>query len=372
MKIAYIANVRIPTEKAHGIQIMKMCEAFADAGQAVDLIVPRRINFLKKDPYDFYGVKRNFAIRRLWCVDFLAFPFFKRTGFFLASLSFLISAEIYCFFRKFDAFYTRELGVAAVLSFLAPVFYEIHNFPGRVNFLHRFSFSRSAKLIVISDGLRKELISAGMSSEKIIIARDGVDLRSFSIMKSKDECRSELGLPADKKIVLYAGHLYAWKGADVLADAADFLPDDVLVYIVGGTKKDMADFSARHKNKNLNITGWQEPQRIPLWLKAADLLILPTSSRTKIGSDYTSPLKLFEYLASGTPIIASNLPSLREVVTDKEVIFFEPDNAGSLVQKITWALEHESVLRELALSAEKIAGGFSWRKRADKILSAIK
>ena len=73
MKLLYIANIRIPTEKAHGLQIVQNCEAFADAGADVTLWVARRVNTPElRDTHDIwshYGVKQNFGLRRIPCLD---------------------------------------------------------------------------------------------------------------------------------------------------------------------------------------------------------------------------------------------------------------------------------------------------------------
>ena len=75
MKLLYIANIRLPTEKAHGLQIMQNCEAFADAGAEVTLWIARRFNTPElrgiTDVWAHYGVKRNFGLRRLPCIDLL-------------------------------------------------------------------------------------------------------------------------------------------------------------------------------------------------------------------------------------------------------------------------------------------------------------
>ena len=63
--ILYIANIRLPTEKAHGVQIMEMCSAFSAQGVNVELVVPKRRNTLIEDPFDFYKIKNNFTISRL-------------------------------------------------------------------------------------------------------------------------------------------------------------------------------------------------------------------------------------------------------------------------------------------------------------------
>ena len=79
-KLLYIANIRLPTEKAHGIQIMKMCEAFAHEGVNVELVVPRRFNVIKEDPFAYYGVGKNFTTTRIPSFDLIAFG---KIGFFV-------------------------------------------------------------------------------------------------------------------------------------------------------------------------------------------------------------------------------------------------------------------------------------------------
>src|SRR4030042_1972794 len=132
MKLIYITNARIPTEKAHGLQIMKMCEAFAafkiknqklkikdtiqnsklsdDSG--VQLIIPRRINSIKQDPFEYYDVKKVFKVKRISCLDL----FWKKIiplkiSFYIQWFSFAVFAVIYTFFRykKSDnIFYSRD------------------------------------------------------------------------------------------------------------------------------------------------------------------------------------------------------------------------------------------------------------------------
>src|SRR3989338_7774332 len=97
MKIIYLANARIPTEKAHGLQIMKMCEAFSllktenrKSKIEVGLIAPRRFNKIKQSPFKYYDVQPIFKITKLPCLD-LTFFGFGRAGFFIQIFTFLIS-----------------------------------------------------------------------------------------------------------------------------------------------------------------------------------------------------------------------------------------------------------------------------------------
>ncbi len=379
MKLLYIANARIPTEKAHGLQIMKMCEAFADQGIKVELIIPKRINSFKENPFSFYEVRKNFKIQKLPCLDFLWLPFFKTFSFGLESWSFAKAAAIYGFFKKSAIFYTRDALIVFFLSFLGkPVFYEIHVVPQGGLWLHGLVWQKSSGIIAISEGIKKELVNSGINPNKILVARDAVDLAKFQILLSKEQARKELKLPVNKKIAVYTGHLYDWKGAGLLAGAAKILPD-MEIYLVGGTKDDIEKYKLKYQSSllagrqgNLKIVGWQPPQRIPLWLKAADVLVLPNSAKEKIGAEYTSPLKLFEYMASGTPIVASDVPALREVLGTKEAFFFVPDNEESLRQVIQRVFSDYGAAGARSRLAQEKVKEYTWNKRAGIILDFIK
>jgi len=124
MKILYIANIRMPTEKAHGIQIMKMCEAFADLGHEVILVVPYRFNHIKDNPFEYYGVTKNFKIKRLPSVDLVIFG---KIGFLIQSISFAKFALLYSIFYKADIIYSRDEVLVIFLSFLhRNIFWESH------------------------------------------------------------------------------------------------------------------------------------------------------------------------------------------------------------------------------------------------------
>ncbi len=132
MKLYYLANARIPTEKAHGIQIMKMCEAFAYKGIKVELVLPKRKNlaFKKINPYNYYGVKKNFKIKKLPCWDLV--NKFSPFGLWLEIFSFSLVSFFYLFFKKSDLIYSRDINSIRWLSFFKKnIFYEIHSLPKR-------------------------------------------------------------------------------------------------------------------------------------------------------------------------------------------------------------------------------------------------
>src|SRR5690606_26879499 len=123
-------------------------------------------------------------------------------------------------------------------------------------------------------------------------------------------------------VVAYAGHLYPWKGVDVLIRALAAVPD-VQGLIVGGHPAEADRARVEQLAGSLGLasritfTGHLPPSEVAPRLAAASMLVLPNTA-SAISERYTSPLKLFEYLAMGRPIVASDLPAIRAVLTDDQ------------------------------------------------------
>jgi len=119
------------------------------------------------------------------------------------------------------------------------------------------------------------------------------------------------------------------------------------------------------------VVGRRPHGEIPIWLRAADVLVLPNTARENISKYYTSPVKLFEYMASGRPIVASDLPSVKALVDERMAVFFEPDNPKDLADKIHWVLENPQDAQNLALLAQEEVLRYTWDKRAGCIIEFI-
>src|SRR3989344_1385796 len=179
--ILYIANVRLPTQKAHGYQIMKMCEAFAECGADIELGVPVRKNEIQSDPFEYWKIKRNFTITYIGKSDFMQYKFIPRKiAFLLNTLLFSFNAARYLFVHNdFDVIYTRDREVALLSLFLKRKFvWEIHFLP-RAMFLYNFIFKNTLLLVTITEYLKKFLTEHGVDTDKIIVSPDAVDLTLF-------------------------------------------------------------------------------------------------------------------------------------------------------------------------------------------------
>jgi len=372
MKFIYIANVRIPTEKAHGIQIMKMCESFALHNVEVELVLPQRFNKIKEDPFEYYGVRRNFKIKKLPCLDLITLDkYIGHLGFWIESITFNFFVFPYILFKKADIIYTRDEFSLPLILFKKNLVFEAHTFPKNY-FLYSLFLKRLKKIIVITQKLKDFFTKKGISADKILIASDGVDLEKFNIKDSQEECRRRLSLPIDKKIVLYTGHLYEWKGAQILAKASQFLLKDMEIYFVGGIDEDVRKFKVQNSKLKIKVMGHKPYSEIPFWLKAADVLVLPNSGKQDISKYWTSPLKLFEYMASKRPIIASNLPSIKEILSENNSFLVEPDNPEKLAGGIKNALKNPNFSVKISNQAFYDVLSYSWKKRANNILQFLK
>lgn len=368
-KIYYITNLKLPTEKAHGYQIVKTCEALAKKGAEVKLVMPLRESHIREDIFDFYGVKRVFAAEYLRGFDFRKWErWLGGVWFWMHKRSFRWRVRKWARDKE-GIFYTREDEIADELTKMGKqVFYEAHNKP-RWWRLHLRLVRGVKGIVAISKGLKDEYTRAGWPGEKIIVAADAVDLEEFDPpvggRNSKLEIRNQLGLPVDRKIAVYVGSWHKWKGVDVLIEAASKL-DSVLFVLVGGIS------SFKVKGNNILLVGQKDRKEVPKWMAAADVLVLPNSGREDISRFYTSPLKMFEYMAAGRPIVASDLPSIREVLSEETAVLVEPDDAGALAAGIRKVFEDEEGLAvRIAERAKKEVEKYTWESRVKIILNFI-
>lgn len=375
MKLIYIVNARIPTEKAHGYQICKMCEEFSAAGAEVELWVSTRKNTIKENAFAYYGVKENFKIRYLKCFDFIKYDkFFLHRAMYLQSIWFFLKLM----FLRMDQgaiIYTRNPELAWLYSKKYFTVFDAHSWPESKIGLYKYFLQKAGAIICNSRGTEKKYQENGFT--KTLAIPNGVDLNDFQNNNDMMDLRKKLSLPMNKKIAMYIGHLYKWKGVDTIVSAAELLQEkkDLIFIIIGGTEKDVKKYCDLIQNKKLDniiFYGHRHKPEIPEFLQAADILLLPNAAITAEAVDYTSPIKMFEYMASGRPIIASSLPSIREILDDSTAFFCQPGDAKDLADKIEFVLANQALAQSKAGLAHEKALEFGWDKRAKKILEKIK
>lgn len=382
-RLVYLANIRLPSERAHVLQIFKNCEAFARQGVSVQLVHPGRRTTEAEggaiDGFEYYAVEKCFEIKELRIADLIGLGLpgvldqaafvLHSSLFFLASLRLGLASPLV---------YTRDLVVATFLALMdRPFALELHTLPeGLVaRFWLRFVARRAVAIVLISKHLEEDYRRTGASHDVVLVAPDAVD-RNLLVNPPEDRtlARKREGLPLDARIAAYAGHLYEWKGLDTVLDCAREMPD-VLFLIVGGFPQDvdrLADKCRTLRIENVRLEGYVAPSRVPGYLAAADVLLLPNSGRSAISARHTSPLKAFEYMASERPIVGSDLPSIREILEDgRHALLVPPDDPGALARGIRRLFDDPELGRFLAENARARVRSCTWDARAKAILDFI-
>lgn len=381
MRLLYLSNQRLPTEKAYGRQISKMCLNFSRTESVdLELIYPSRQNQIKESFLEYYGVGDGFKVNKITAPDF-HLP--GRLEIIVFSVKSLLSAIILA--KKVlsmnpDLIYSRdELPLYFLSFFRKNLVFEAHNMQRPRAFMYNRFRKRGIKIITITKALRDDFIKAGFKPDNILVAPDGVDAKLIEkeerTPSDANEARKNLGLPLDKKIIVYTGSLFKWKGVFTLADSAKLIPD-VLFIIVGGDErgdeKELRDYLDSNNIRNMTVTGYiKSEEAVRNYLAAADVLVLPNTAHDKISAKYTSPLKLFAYMAARRPIVASDLPPLREVLNESNAILVKPDDAESLANGIKNALSDTSLVDKISQTAFVGVKQYTWENRAKNILNFI-
>ena len=404
MKLLYIANIRLPTEKAHGLQIVQNCEAFADAGAEVELWTARRVNTPEMqavpDVWTHYGVKRNFAVQRVPCIDLLPLvpgrnDLPARLIFYLQQGTFVLLALLRAVFTQADKYYSRDALVIFALSLIKPrraLAYEAHRLAtgrgGRG--LQRWVVRRAGTVVCVTARLRDDLKNLAPqpplvdtmergSRDKFLVAHDGIRVERFAGVPSQAEARVLLGWPQEAFIVGYVGRLQTMamdKGVGTLVTGLCGVKG-VTLALVGGP--DVSAEALRAEWLKLDMdgdhfinAGQVAPDRVPLYISAFDVCAMPLPW-TEHFAYYASPMKLFEYMAARRAILATALPSTAEVVTDGEsALLVPPGDAAALGAAVARLRDDPALRARLADAAySEVMAHYTWAARAKAILGKV-
>jgi len=374
-KMLYISRGNIPSRAANALQTMKMASAFSkiisDFKLVVNVSIFNLIDARKRfDIFDFYNIEKM-KLSKLPCS-------FNREIFFPSNYGSRLFANLSSLFARFqgsDVVYVRNLGIAKrCLRLGLNVVLEHHNeLPEKHIHSKEFKSPNFLGCITISHRLRNSYISKGMSSEKIIVEQDGVTLSDYKIKGNASDIRKNLILPIDKYILTYSGHLHDFKGIPLILKAAKEFEDDFFL-LIGGWEHDIKQLKLECKKQeinNISSYGYVQPKLVPKLLFASDLLLLPVSAKHKWSKD-TSPLKMFEYMASGRPIVASNLDNISKVLKNEtNALLFEPDSFEDFKEKILFAKENKETMSKIASQAQLDVMYYDWSKRAKRITEFI-
>ncbi len=299
--------------------------------------------------------------------------------------------------HKIEAVYCREARLLFFLVLYNRLFfrrrlkfiYEVHALVARNlidKLVERYLAARVDKFIFVTEQLQDVYVKKyHLDRNKALVAPDAVDLAIFALNVPRAQARQRLAetIPAlaragTKMTVLgYTGKFKTMgmdKGISDILRALSRLPDNVIFIAVGGSQADIDDYQklARElkvENRVVFVGHISQPE-LALFQQACDILLMPFPL-TEHYAYYMSPLKMFEYLAAGRPIIATDLPAVKEVLNNDNAILVKPDNPADLAAGISRLLSDPDLSEIISAQARRDARKYSWAKRVESILGFI-
>jgi glycosyltransferase involved in cell wall biosynthesis len=406
MKIAVIKKY-MPMPAANIVNTLKHTQSFFNLGNSVEILaISQFVDFVWRckvpNVYRFYDLNRNikfkyfqggigFFLRHFSAGNNKLSTYFHYHNPFHSYLKFLrlfpklydffdpeIRISKYCIKNRIDLAYCRDNFKTAIHNIInkIPTVIESHNvnLPSDVNNLIKLGKNRYFKgIITISDFIKQNYIKQGIPEEKILVEEDAVELKAFDkIFYDKVKIRKKLHLPIERKVILYAGKLRYDRGIDTIIEAANLLKKEKYsFFLLGGNKYRINKWEKylveKNINANIHILDFKPNSLIPYYLKAADIL-LATYSTNLESQNWMSPVKIFEYMASKTPIIATNLGRMNKICNSDECLFTIPDNPKDLAEKIKLLINNSKLQNRLVQNAYRKVKNYTYDKRCKKIL----
>jgi len=374
MKIALITNSRIPSLTANSIQAMKVVQALMQLDHEVQMFAPAETEPVAPELLlTHYGLRVAPSLHLLPSISGL-----KR-------LDFIIHAQRAARNFKADLIYTW-LPQSAVLALWMkyPVILEMHaDVTGLMGagWLRQFWRAKGRKrMTVTTSALRNALersTKLKFENEAVLLAPNGVELERYENLPKPPEARRQLNLP-DVLTVGFTGHIYPGRGADLLFELAKQMPHINFLW-VGGTPELVSLWKSKldeARAANVTMTGFVEHSRIPLYQAAADVLLMPYSRTIEASSgqdiaEVINPMKMFEYMASGRAIVSADLPVIREVLNEKNVVFCKVGEIRDWRLAIEALLADEAHRVALGTQARRDVERFSWARREKRVLGGL-
>ena len=372
MNIVYIAPSIIPSASANSVHIMKMCEAFAQNNVSVKLLVPSTTNNLGLGgEYEFYGVCNNFKIIRN--------KFVTNAPVGIWNYIFAFSSILYAIYTKSDVIFTRN----PIVSFFCIIFrkrhiLEMHDEMRSVSFklfklFKLFKSKMILKFLVISKPLKGLYLKEfDIEPNKVLVLPDGVNYEQFIKINVKKPLQNEVvGIG-------YIGSLYKGRGIDVILNLAKNIPS-CKFKIYGGSPEEASLVKTHIDKKNIkNIFIHQHipNKEVPEKLCEQDILLMPYQRKVQErgGGDtakWMSPMKMFEYMASGRVIVSSDLPVIREVLNENNSYLVDPENIQEWINVIKEIINNKDMAIDKADKAKEDVLQYTWHDRAKQIIRSI-
>jgi glycosyltransferase involved in cell wall biosynthesis len=373
VRIACIATSTVPSRTANSLQVMKVCQALFDLGHELCLWLPQGPSPGWEALSEHYGIRGGFPIRRLHSLGGL-----KRYDYCLRAV---LAARRW----RPDLVYAWPIQAAAFASSLGLLtVLEMHDLPqGRLGprLIGVFLRGRGARRLAYTTQPLRAWVEAHYTLPKRVLfavkAPNGVDSARYAELPEAQVARRQLGL-AEGFTAGYTGHLYEGRGIALLAEMARQNPEVHFLWI-GGEPAAVTSWRTRLREagiENVRLMGFVANTELPRLQAACDVLMMPYEHRIAVSSGgdtaaTASPMKVFEYLAAGRTILASDLPVLREVLNPENAMLLPAEDTAAWTHALRTARSDPALRAQLGARARVDAELYSWTGREQRILDGL-
>jgi len=374
MRIAMISASRIPSRTANSIEVMKVAQSFLDQGHDLQLWVPGQPSTTDDpDLVEWYGLHRSIPIERVGSK-----PFWRKYDF--AWRAVRRSQQWHA-----DLVYCWPLQAAAFSSMLRlRTALEIHDRPrgafGPYLLRYILKSKPARRILPITRALREWLATTyrvELQPPRCIVEPMGVDLDVYQSLPDPEEARTMLHV-GQRMTVGYTGHLYSGRGLDLIVDLARRNPELAFIW-VGGEPAAVSEWERRLRAEgvgNIRLIGFVPNKDLPLYQAACDILLMPyewqiAGSSGGDTAQFASPMKAFEYMATGKAILASDLPVLREILDEEVAVLLPVNDVEAWDLALKRLCREPETRRRLGQGAMARAQGYGWGERAGRILDGL-
>lgn len=371
---------------AHIVQIVHLANAAANLGyptifahaqkdfsslNPIDWLFPFRPRSPKPELINYYNLQDKLKIVTLpmpWFVDKIDSKWTSSSA---------IAGKYYAPFHLFPQakiVHSRDWNfIKEAVKFGVPAIYERDHYENKRYESEIVNNPFFKVTVTVADTVRENLIKNGMPPEKTLKLHNGFNQSFFQRHpEAAKEWRKKLLADGQEYLVVYSGELHRFKGIDLLIEIAKDFPK-VQFAFAGGSKTQLQTYQQLIQDKqakNVTLVGYLPHHQLVSLLQAANVLVYPHLSGE--AASFTSPMKLFDYIAAGNPIVATKIPPLREFESSPLISgWCEPDDPQQFSQSLQQVLANYPQWSPEHIHNSELVQQFSWESRIKQTLEYI-